>query len=169
MSSNLGQSLATHRGTFTSGAVLWYVGAILVASGVVSFVNPPAGYSAADAALIGVAGLVSGAGCLFVAFSRLRQTIEVFEHGFVWSRPMGTKTVMRSDVTEAKVVTVISRKRGASISVVVSLRNGRELKLVGLDKPGQLASLLGPPSGGMSPAAAPGGPIAPGGWKPPGA
>jgi hypothetical protein len=162
MNSNLGRSISTHRGTFSSGGMLWYLGAIFVLSGIVSFVKPPAGYSPSDVVLIGVGGLVAGTGCLFVAFSRLRQTVEIFEHGFVWTRLTGAKTVMRSDVTDSKVVTVVTRKRGTSVRVVVSLRSGRELKMVGLENPTQLASLLGPASGGMSP------PAASGGWRPPG-
>jgi len=144
--SNLGQLVARHNGTFVAGGTLWYIGGILVASGIVSFVHPTPGLSGSDAVLIGVGGLVAGAVCLFVALLRLRQTVEVFEQGFVWTRLIGTVTVARSDVADAKVVTTVVRKNGQNVGsttkVVISLRNGKTIKMNGLEKPSQLASAL---------------------------
>jgi len=145
--SNLGQLVAKHDGTFASGGMLWYVGGILTLSGIVSFVHPTPGLSGSDAALVGVGGLVAGAACLFVALLRFRQTFEVFEQGFVWTRLIGVVTIARSDVADAKVVTSVIRKNGRNISsttkVVVSLRNGKTIKMNGLENPSQLASTIG--------------------------
>jgi len=126
--------------------MLWYVGAILFASGVVSFVRPTPGMSASDATLIGVGGLVAGAACLFVALLRFRQTVEIFEQGFVWTRLIGAVTVARGDVTDAKAVTTVLRKNGRNVSsvtkVVVTLSNGKTIKMNGLGNPTKLASYI---------------------------
>jgi len=171
MGNDLGRSIAVHRGTFGAGGYLWYIGGILAVAGVVSLLrvpSPPPGQTAVEAALTGVAGIFAGAVPLLIAWNRLRQTVEVFERGFVWTRLIGTRVEPRSDVVKTEIVTVRSRRQSYS-KVVVTLTDSRELNLRGLEYPEQLANLLGPVPRSLANYAAPdGNAVAPGSWRPPG-
>jgi len=165
----LGRSLSLHRGTFSSGGWLWYVGAVLLAAGVLNL---------AQALGIGVqnkggpAGTVGMAlGCfvgsfllLIVPVTRWRQQVELFEGGFVWSRLTGKLTVPKNEVQGTQLITHHSRS-GSHVEVVVHLASGRELSMSGLTQADQLAQMLTAYARPMAPPMMAG---TPGGWRPPG-
>jgi hypothetical protein len=93
--------------------------------------------------LTGVAGLIAGALCLLMPLARLRQTVEVLEHGFVWKRLVGERIVLRSDIAGIELL-AIHRKIGSVTKVIVKLRTGGKLALAGLDNPQRLANSLRP-------------------------
>ncbi len=198
---NLGQSLSKHRGTFGGGGWLWYLGGVFELGALVTLVkivNVPPGQSAASIA--GNALILMGVGAALLIFPvlRLKQTVEVFEHGFVWTRLIGTRIVPRTAIEEARVLTETDRM-GSITRVITTLRDGEEITMSGLEGAEQLANFLRPvatqpanrgvPAQPWSPpnAAAPVQPwsppnaeapaqgwsqpnpgAAPGGWKPPG-
>jgi hypothetical protein len=109
---------------------------------------------------------------------RWRQTVDVFERGFVWKRLYGERQVARAEIRNATMITHHSRQ-GTRVEVKVELANGKSCSIVGVEQPEQLTNLLraAPPSGYQpaanvgAVAAAPVNPQsgwAPGGWKPPG-
>jgi len=180
MITNLGQSISKHRGTFGAGGLFWYLGGLAVLAGLIALarvVSPAPGQTAAETAMTGLAALVVGALCLLMPVSRWRQSVEVFEHGFVWTHLLGARTVARADIAGVELLTSHTRM-GSVTKVTVSLRSGKEITLAGLENAVQLANFLrsAPPPAvqpwappGAAPATAwtpPG--AAPGGWRPPG-
>jgi len=168
----LGRSLSLHRGTFSSGGWLWYIGAVLLASGVLNLaravgVSVPSkgGPSSPMEALILAAGsFVFGALLLIVPVLRWRQQVELFEGGFVWSRLISKVTVARSEVQGTELITHHSRS-GTHVEVVVHLADGRELSMSGLSGADQLANML---TAYARPLIQPAMAATPGGWRPPG-
>jgi hypothetical protein len=165
MQVNLGQPISKHPGTFGAGGWLWYVAAVLIFGGVAALFrmgSPPPGQAALDMVVTGAVGIGVGGLLLLLPLARLRQSVEVFEHGFVWKRMFGTQVVPRSEITNVELLTV-NRNMGAITKVTVTLRMGQSLCLAGLQNAQQLANFLGP-AGVPAPAAAP----VSGGWRPPG-
>jgi hypothetical protein len=167
----LGQRVSLHRGTFGAGGWLWYIAGLLVLSGVLGLGK---GGLAGDSqqALSGVAALGIGAVVLIVPLLRWRQSVEVFERGFVWQRLYGTLQVAREDIRSATMITHHGRQ-GTRVEVKVDLASGSDCSIVGVEQPEQLVNLLraAPPSHPhVAAARAPEGSQqawGPGGWKPP--
>jgi hypothetical protein len=180
MSANLGRSIGKHRGTFAAGGWFWYLGGVLVLAGIVGLTrinNPPPGQTAGSIAMTALAGAVAGALCLLMPISRWRQSVEVFEHGFVWTHMLGARTVARADIAGVELLTKYT-KMGSVTKVIVALRSGRRVTLTGLENPEQLSNFLratpapaaqawAPPGAAPAPAWVPPGGV-PGGWRPPG-
>jgi hypothetical protein len=173
----LGQRVSSHRGTFGAGGWLWYLAIILLLSGVVGLVKGGAAGDS-DQMLTGVLALGASAVTAIVPLLRWRQTVDVFERGFVWKRLYGERQVARAEIRNATMITHHSRQ-GTRVEVKVELANGKSCSIVGVEQPEQLTNLLraAPPSGYQpaanvgAVAAAPVNPQsgwAPGGWKPPG-
>jgi len=156
----LGPSLSVHRGTIGAGGWLWYVGAVLVASGVMALVKGQ----------LAGAALGTGIGALLLALPvyRWRQQLEVFENGFVWSRIGGRTLVTRAEVSGTELLAHRSRT-GQHVELVVHLAGGRALSIAGLEGAEQARAFID-----RRPAAAPPAGAAPGweppaaGWRPPG-
>jgi hypothetical protein len=153
---------------FSSGGWLWYVGAILLLSGVgnlaqVAGVYVPSKGGATGSLGLAAAGFIIGALVLIGPVLRWRQQVELFERGFVWTRLLGTHRVRREDIRHTDLIT--HHGRAASyVEVIVHLTSGRELSMEGLDHAEQLANMLSAYSRPMiQPAQA----AATRGWTPP--
>jgi hypothetical protein len=173
----LGQRVSLHRGSFGAGGWSWYLAGICLLSGVVGLVK---GAAAGDPQqlLTGAIALGVGVVLLIMPVLRWKQTVEVFERGFVWTRLYGVVQVAREEIRNATMITHRS-KQGTRVEVKVELANGKGYSIVGVEQPEQLTNLLraAPPSGQQSRSPvvadghAPENPQqgwAPGGWKPPG-
>jgi len=162
-----GRSLSLHRGTFSSGGWLWYIGAVLLAAGVLNLAQA-VGLSVGKGTPTGTVGMAFGCFVgsfllLIVPVTRWRQQVELFEGGFVWSRLTGKLSVPRNEVQGTQLITHHSRS-GSHVEVVVHLASGRELSMSGLSQADQLANMLSAYSRPLAPAVMAG---APGGWRPP--
>jgi hypothetical protein len=170
----LGQRVSSHRGTFGAGGWLWYLAIVFLLSGVVGLVKGGAAGDS-DQMLTGVLALGASAVTAIVPMLRWRQTVDVFERGFVWKRLYGERQVARADIRNATMITHHSRQ-GTRVEVKVELQNGKSCSIVGVEQPEQLTNLLraAAPSGYQPAVAAVAAPVnpqagwAPGGWKPPG-
>jgi hypothetical protein len=141
----LGRRVALHEGDFSGGGWLWYIGAISLLSGVAWLFAPGASRSSASSPaqrmFIALAALIVGAGCTLVAVYRWRQSVEVYDRGFVWRRLGGSTVVHRGEMSEAKKVVWESR-HFTVVTVEVTLRDGRELTLRGFPDPDKLQTDL---------------------------
>jgi len=164
-----GRSLSLHRGTFSSGGWLWYIGAVLLAAGVLNLAQAVGLSVPTKGASTGTLGMALGCFVgsfllLIVPVTRWRQQVELFEGGFVWSRLTGKLTVPRNEVQGTQLITHHSRS-GTHVEVVVQLASGRELSMSGLSQADQLANMLTayarPPAPPVMAGTA-------GGWRPPG-
>jgi hypothetical protein len=172
-----GQRVSTHRGTFGAGGWLWYLAFIFLLSGLVSLAKAGAAGDWGQA-LTGVTALGVGVIVLIVPVLRWQQSVDFFEHGFVWKRLYGVLQVAREDIRSATMITHHGRQ-GTRTELKVDLVSGKSLSIVGVEQPEQLVNLLRtpPPTGPHASfnaalaAHAPEGPQpgwGPGGWKPPG-
>jgi len=159
MSSELGRSMSVHRGTFLAGGYLWYVGAVCVVGGFLAIGKGVVSGDIGQGVLGGLGGILLGLGVLVIPVLRWKQTLEIFEGGFVWTRLTGVVTVTRDQIEKVEHITHRSRQ-GEHVEVLISLTNGKSRSIVGIDQPGQAANFLC----GPAPAAAP---ATGGGWKPP--
>jgi len=160
MSSAFGRSVSIHRGMFSAGLTLWYVGGVFVAGGAIGMFQSLTGKAAADSLGVGAVGLVVGMCVLFVAHLRWKQTLEIFEGGFVWKRLIGTNSATREQIRKVEHVTHRSR-RGTYIEVAVELTTGTHLSIVGIENPDQAVSMLSSVTASQPVAAS-------SGWQPPG-
>lgn len=164
-----GRSLSVHRGTFGSGGWLWYIGAILLLSGVLHLGQllgvalPSKGGSAPGGLGLAAACFAAGALLLIVPVLRWRQQVELFEGGFVWRRLLGTLAVPKHQVQGTELVTHHSRS-GTHVELIVHLADGRELSMSGLSQADQLANMI---TAYARPVFQPAMAAAPGGWRPP--
>ncbi|HEY6722644.1 MAG TPA: hypothetical protein VI197_01395 [Polyangiaceae bacterium] len=168
-----GQRLSLHQGTFAAGGWLWYIGAILLLSGVLTLaqlagVASPSQGAAASGSALGALGMaaacfIAGALLLIVPVLRWRQQVELFEGGFVWRRLTGQLAVPKHEVHSTELITHHSRS-GTHVEVIVHLTSGRELSMSGLSQADQLANLI---TAYARPAPQAALPVAPGGWRPP--
>ncbi|MGC4087978.1 MAG: hypothetical protein QM756_08785 [Polyangiaceae bacterium] len=176
-SANLGRSIAVHRGKFSAGGWFWYIGGLLVVAGIYGPIHALVAPSAQEAKaglgsafMTGGIALVIGLVVLIVPLMRWRQQVELFEHGFVWKKLLGTDTVARDQVRNLKSTRHITRM-GTYVEVEVTLTSGRELSISGVEEPEQLANIIGSYARPLAQpaAAAPGwAPPAATGWRPPG-
>ena len=169
----LGQRVAVHRGTFGSGGWMWYVGGLLVASGVVAF-GKALLHGDNSQLGTGALGLAIGGVLLVVPLMRWRQQVEVFEHGFLWTKLLGKVQGLRADIRGVKWISHIS-KRGQHDEVEVTMANGKRYSMTGIEHSEQLCNLLRATASAASPVASasagpgvPGQAWTPGAWKPPG-
>jgi hypothetical protein len=145
----LGRRVAVHEANFAAGGWLWYVGAISLLSGVAWLVAPAKTLGAShgvptrpvERLFMAIVALVVGAACTFVATYRWKQTVEIYERGFVWRRLSGPVIVHRSEMVSANKEVWQSRLVTV-VSVVVALRDERELTLRGFPDPDKLESDL---------------------------
>jgi hypothetical protein len=166
---DLGRSLSLHRGKFSSGGWLWYLGGLLLL-GAIAQLAQLAGLTTPTRGGEGSLGMAAasfagGALLLLSPVLRWRQQVELFEGGFVWSRLTGQVAVRRSDVQRTEIITHHSRM-GTHDEVIVHLAGGRELSMSGLSHAEQLANML---SASARPMSVPARAATPGGWRPPGA
>ncbi|MEO8902747.1 MAG: hypothetical protein ABI488_12010 [Polyangiaceae bacterium] len=172
----LGRRVSLHRGSFAAGGWSWYLAGICLVAGVLGLVHGVAGDS--QQLVTGALALGVGIVLLIMPVLRWKQSVEVFERGFVWTRLSGTVQVAREEIRNVTLITHRSRQ-GTRVEVKVDLTNGKTRSIVGVQQPEQLANLLrAAPSSSpqdFAPntvvAGAPGSPQqgwAPGGWKPPG-
>lgn len=139
----MGRSLSVHRGSFGAGGWLWYVSAVCLLAAASGFagVGTAAKQAFAERAPASVGALVMGVAFLVVPLLRWRQTVEIFEHGFVWSR---LHRVLRVAATEVREVRWLKHqtKRSAQDEVKVDLGNGQRHSIVGVSNPEKLVNFL---------------------------
>ncbi len=130
-----GLTLSRHRGRFAAGGWHWYAGATMLLAALSQV--PQADWGLASTCLL-------AAGVLLAApAARWRQTFEIFEGGFVWSRLTGTVEVPKSEIRGAKLITHLGRWATYD-EVVIELADGRgrELSAVGLSDAQQIVAQL---------------------------
>lgn len=171
---DLGQRISVHRGRVGAGGWLWYLGALCLASGVLGLARGGPG-NGAERVQTSLAALGVGVVLLIVPILRWRQMVEVFEHGFVWTRLLGVVRVARPEIRDATLIRHRSRQ-GTREEVKVELVSGKAYSIVGVEQADQLVNLLrarapNPASEQRPGSSAPGSPApgwSPGAWKPPG-
>jgi hypothetical protein len=155
-----GTHLSSHRGTIGAGGWLWYVGAILIAATIANLAKAQIALAAASAVGAGFA--------LAVAVSRLRQSVEVYEHGLVWEQLFGTTTIAAEDVRGATLVHN-QRRTGYYVEVRIALKRGGNRSIIGVTGAEQLRAYVAAwgrvPSAEPLPSAGARGALA--GWVPP--
>ena len=133
MQQQLGRRLSFHKGLFTAGGWLWYIGGILVLSFFANLVK--------GEIVLAFASLGCGLLCLIAPVLKWRQSLAVFEHGFVWQRLTGARSVRKEEVAQATMTTHTSRA-GSYVEVEILLSDDRELSVVGVSEPEQLFNTL---------------------------
>jgi hypothetical protein len=162
MNNGLGRPLSIHRGKFSAGGSAWYIGGVLVVAGLVGIVQGLLGKGLEHSG-IGLVGLVIGLVVLLLPLARWKQTLEIFENGFVWKRLFGTTTVTRDQIVAAKYKQ-FNEKLNTVLEFSIELNGGKLLVVVGIDQAEQAANLLAASSAGPSSASDGGS-----GWTPPSA
>ena len=166
---DLGQRVSTHKGSLGAGGWGWYVGALCILSSAfwvfAAFKSAVLGGegNALEQVSTGACSFVVGAIMLLVPLRRLLQTIDIHEHGFVLKQVFGQKTVPRADVGQVNRTTHRRRRRTPIDEIVVALKSGGRVRMVGMADSEQITTLLHSWVGGGVPAAP-----SPGGWSPPG-
>lgn len=84
-----------------AGGWLWYVGGLLIISGVLSV---PKGTIA-----MGLVTILIGLGCLAMPVLRWKQTLELTDSGFTWTRLTGVLQVRRDEVKKVTLIRHHSR------------------------------------------------------------
>jgi len=139
----MGKSLSVHRGSFGAGGWLWYVSSVCLLAAASGFagVGTAAKQALAERAPASIGALVMGVAFLVVPLLRWRQTVEVFEHGFVWSR---LHRVVRVPATEVRDVSWLKHqtKRSAQDEVKIELVSGQRHSIVGVNDPEKLVNFL---------------------------
>jgi hypothetical protein len=129
MDSRLGAQLARHRGTLRFGGYLQYLGLLCTGLGVVGLVEGVTGSGGSGTALDGVYGLVVGTLALIPTVARWRQQVDVHEHGFVWRRLTGTRTVLGSEIRSLRRINVSSVATGGYQEAEITLTSGKVLSI----------------------------------------
>jgi hypothetical protein len=131
--SRFGRQLSSHKGTIAAGALGWYIGAFLLL-GAISGVTK--GQFGAAAGALGLAAVAFG-----FAVPLLRQSVDVFERGLVWTRVWGTVAV---SAEEAGRVTLVRhyRRWGNYTEVRIALKGGGKRSILGVTEPEQLANYV---------------------------
>ncbi|MGV3619835.1 MAG: hypothetical protein ACO1OB_03405 [Archangium sp.] len=145
---------STHRGSFMAGGWLWYVGGLLIISGILAL---PKGTVA-----MGIVTVLIGLGCLVMPVLRWKQTLEFDDTGFTWTQLTGVQKFSRADVKQVTLIRHHSRM-GFYEELQVELNDGRELSITGVERAEEAANLLHAMTS-RSPA-----PRESTGWKAPGA
>jgi hypothetical protein len=183
MTNDLGRSLSRHEGTIMAGGWLWYLGGILLLAGAFGIVSGAFAIVSGSAALApdtGFPRVVTGFIALGISPLLLiwpvlqwRQSLEIFEGGIYWQRLVFTdQKIPRANLRSVSHITHRSRS-GSTIELLITLIDGSEISISGLDRADQAANLIAQLASGGGPAAPPGpaggwSPPASGGWQPPG-
>ncbi len=183
MTANMGRSLSKHEGSIMAGGWLWYLGGLLLLAGVFGICSGLFAVVSGSAALApdtglprigtGVVSLLIAPLLLIVPVLRWRQSLEIFEGGIHWQRlVLASRTIPSSSLRSVTHITHRSRS-GSSVELVITLTDGSEVSITGLDRADQAANLIAQLARGPAPAAAPGPaggwtPPTSGGWQPPG-
>ncbi len=124
---------STHRGSFAAGGWLWYVGGLVLISGVLGL--------AQGTGLMGVVSLLIGAGLLVMPVLRWKQTLVLDDEGLTWTRLTGVTKVSRAQL---KQVTLIHHRgrNGNFEELEVVLADGGTLSIIGVEQAEQAASTL---------------------------
>ena len=130
---NPGRALSVHKGMVSAGGWLWYIGGILV----LSF----AGNLYKGDMWLALGSLIFGILLLISPLLRWRQSMELFENGFVLKRLTGTRSVSRDEIAFAKLTSHYSRI-GHSVEVEIGLKNGAAFSVVGMSDSEQLYNTL---------------------------
>jgi hypothetical protein len=141
---SLGRSYSLHQGTLGAGGWFWYLGAVLVASGVLGVgrgVLAIAAHGDASPLSMGLVSLALVPAVLAMPVLRWRQSLELFEGGIVWRRLWGTRVITRSELGSVTHVQHYGRM-GNYIELRLQLRDGRELSISGVDRADQAANLI---------------------------
>jgi hypothetical protein len=140
MTNAFGRAIATHRGAFTAGGWLWYVGGILIASGVLPLVSgtmPMVEALGAAALACSIGGLL-----VLVAAMRWRQSLVLYERGLVLTRLLRpTVTIDAGDVASVEHWTAHG-SAGAHSTAVVHRKSGRTLEMSHLHGSDQIVAIV---------------------------
>jgi len=178
MTTDMGRSLSRHEGTIMAGGWLWYLGGILLLAGLFGIGSGAFAVISGSATLApdtGLPRIVTGIIALGISPLLLiwpvlqwRQVLEIFEGGIHWQRlVLADQRIPAANLRAVTHVTHRSRS-GTSIELVVTLADGSELSISGLDRADQAANLIAQLTrGGAAPPTGPAGPA--GGWSPPAA
>lgn len=171
MSAPLGQRISIHRGSFLAGGWSWYLGAIFLLCAFYGAPSAILGLARGEESVGGACGMAAvgllGPLLLISPVLRWRQTVEMFEHGMVWTRLYGAVTVRREEVSGVEHI-YHSGRSSTYHELVVHLRDGGQLVITGINEADQIASFLRSWShGGVAGGFANGAPIASSGWQPP--
>ena len=128
----LGRMISVHRGTFSSGGWLWYLGGLCLVGVPFSAFRDPL-----------LAAIAAGLGLLLLVLPifRWRQSFDVYEEGFAWKRLTGEIIIPRDGVQSVQLVTHHSQV-GSYQEVIIRLWDRRELSGRGLSDIESLANLL---------------------------
>jgi hypothetical protein len=142
----LGRMVSQHQGRMLAGGWLIYIGLILVASGCLALVKMAQGEEAVPGGgdpLVIAAGFAIGALFLFISYRRWKQSLTVYEGGFVWARGRRERAVRWDEVADYNALTTHSRN-GASYELTVRTRDGKTLVLTdAIENVQQLHGYLG--------------------------
>ncbi len=133
METQFGARLATHRGSPLAASVLAYVGVLFWIGAGAQLLEAHAEQGVLLAAL--------GTCLWWIPLLRWRQSLEVFEHGFVWHRLWGTLRIADREVMGAELIDHQGRI-GYYQEVAVTLVDGRALSIKGLMGADQVRNLL---------------------------
>lgn len=140
---DFGTLIWVHRGRFSSGGWLGYLGLALLLLGLfgiakASFTESPE--RGGQPLRLEVLALPFGALCLLRPIHRWRQSVAVYERGFIWTRLDKTVRVPRESVRRAKW-TQRTGPLGPYDELEIELISG-PLSIQGIDQPEQLCNLL---------------------------
>lgn len=142
-----GRLVGQHTGSFGAGGWLWYIGAIMIAAGVVNCWNGlmaliagATGDGGTNVAMGVVCGLI-GAPMLLVAVMRWRQSVDVFERGLVHRKLLGPVEIAFAEVRGLELVHTRS-KMGTTSDLHVKLQSGSEVTIGSVSDIEQLASMI---------------------------
>ena len=102
-----GRHVMTFPGSVAAGGWFWYVGAIVLVAAVVQIAQAasPGLVSKASpggSVAMGLAGLAAGVALLAIPVLRWRQSVEVYERGFVWRGLLGASPVSGADIVRSQ-------------------------------------------------------------------
>ena len=142
-----GRAVGEHSGRFGAGGWLWYIGAILVAAGVLNagqgalaLIGGAAGDGLTKLGTGALAGAI-GSVVVFVAAMRWRQTVTVYERGLVHRKLLGTVELAFADVRGLELVRTRTRS-GTTEELHVALRSGGEITIGHITDIEQLAGMI---------------------------
>jgi hypothetical protein len=125
--------ISTHRGSFMAGGWLWYLGGILMISGVLALSR--AEFSS------GLMAVLFGAAVLVMPVLRWKQTLELDEAGLTLTKLTGVTKVPREQLKKVTLVRHHGRT-GSYESLELALNDGREIEIAGIERAEEAANLV---------------------------
>jgi len=125
----LGRMLSTHRGRPRAGGAVLWVAPLLVIGGIVTAIEvlidlvKGAAFASVSDLLPGIAAIAVGVALLAYALFVWRQSLGIYEHGFVLHRLTGTRVVRWADIRSA-TPTSRNDSSGRTFEIDVELRSG---------------------------------------------